>query len=267
MNHVLSFGYRVSLCLILLFIALPILVVVAASVSPSASVSLNPADWTLAWYGKLWVARWLNPFWLSVKIAAAVAILSGTLGFLAAYAVAYERCPGHSLIMPFLLSPLSVPQIVKGVAIVLFLSSAGLYQLLGWPGLIAGHVVLTLPFTARMVATSIFNFNRNLDRAARSLGASKWQRVRYILFPLVKPGLFSGMTLAFIISFNDVPLSLFLVRPGQTTLPITVINFFEYSLDPVLAAVNVASLAFILVAIFVFEKLGGFSAQIHGGSK
>jgi putative spermidine/putrescine transport system permease protein len=75
------------------------------------------------------------------------------------------------------------------------------------------------------------------------------------------------MTFAFIISFNNIPLSVFLVRPGQTTLPITVINYMEYSLDPVLAAVNVASLIFILATIFLFEKLGGFSAQIHGGSK
>lgn len=267
MNRALSIAYRVILAAILLFIALPILVVIAASVSPTATVTLHPSDWTIAWYVKLLVARWIDPFFLSVKIAVIVALLSGALGFLAAYAVVYERCPGHSFFMPFLLSPLSVPQIVKGVAIVLFLSSAGFYQFLGMPGLIAGHVVLTLPFTVRMAATSMFNFDRNLDRAARILGASKLQRVRFVLFPLVKPGLFSGMTLAFIISFNDVPLSLFLVRPGQTTLPITVINFFEYSLDPILAAVNVASLIFILLAIVLFEKLGGFSAQIHGGSK
>ncbi len=267
MNQLLSLAYRISLGAILLFIALPILVVVAASLSPTARVTLLPSDWTLAWYAKLWVARWLDPFTLSVKIAAIVALLSGAIGFLAAYAVVYERCPGHNFLMPFLLSPLSVPQIVKGVAIVLCLSSAGLYQFLGMPGLIAAHVLLTLPFTVRMVATSMFNFDRNLDRAARILGASKLQRVRYVLLPLVKPGLFSGMTLAFIISFNDVPLSLFLVRPGQTTLPIAVINFFEYSLDPILAAVNVASLLFILLAIALFEKLGGFSAQIHGGSK
>jgi putative spermidine/putrescine transport system permease protein len=267
MNRICSLAYRLTLFAILLFIALPILVVVIASVSPTASVTLQPWEWTLAWYAKLWVARWIDPFYLSVKVAALVALLSGALGFLAAYAVAHERCPGHGVIMPFLLSPLSVPQIVKGVAIVLCLSSAGLYQFLGMPGLIAGHVVLTLPFTVRMVATSMFNFDRNLDRAARILGASKLQRVRYVLFPLIKPGLFSGMTLAFIISFNDVPLSLFLVRPGQTTLPIAVINFFEYSLNPILAAVNVSSLIFILLAIVLFEKLGGFSAQIHGGSK
>jgi putative spermidine/putrescine transport system permease protein len=75
------------------------------------------------------------------------------------------------------------------------------------------------------------------------------------------------VTFAFIIPFNNIPLSVFLVRPGDSTLPITVINYLEYSLDPVMAAVNVASMAFILTVIFLFEKIGGFSAQIHGGSK
>ncbi|CAN7658092.1 ABC transporter permease [Neorhizobium sp. LjRoot104] len=267
MNRALSGLYWLSLILILLFITLPLLVVVAASLSPSSAVTFAPSDWTLKWYGALWANKWLNPFLLSLKIALVVSLLSGVLGALAAYAIAYEKCPGSAAIMTFLLSPLAVPQIVKGVAIVLFLSSAGFYMLLGTPGLIAAHIVLTLPFAARMIATSIYNFDRNLDRAAQILGASKWQRIRHILFPLVKPGVFSGMIFAFIISFNNIPLSVFLVRPGQTTLPITVINYMEYSLDPVLAAVNVASLIFILATIFLFEKLGGFSAQIHGGSK
>ena len=267
MNRLVSIGYWLSLSAVMLFITLPILVVIAASVSPTAEVSLLPWEWTLDWFGRLWVSKWLDPFYLSARIAFLVALTSGVLGVLGAYAVVYEKCPGHEAILSFLLSPLAVPQIVKGVAIVLFLSSAGFYHFLGTPGLFAAHVILTLPFTVRMIATSMYNFDRNLDRAARILGANKWQRVRHVLLPLIKPGLFSGMTLAFIISFNNVPLSLFLVRPGQTTLPITVINYFEYSLDPILAAVNVASLFFVLSVIFLFEKLGGFSATIHGGSK
>lgn len=267
MNRTLSFGFWLSLSLVMVFIALPLLVVVAASVSPTPEVTFQPWDWTLRWLAGIWTQRWIDPFILSTKIAVLVAAVSGVLGVLGAYAVVYERCPGHDAILAFLLSPLAVPQIVKGVAIVLFISSAGLYGLLGTPGLIAAHVILTLPFAARMITTSMYNFDKNLDRAAQILGASKWQRVRLILLPLIKPGIFSGMTFAFIISFNNVPLSLFLVRPGQMTLPITVINYFEYSLDPILAAVNVASLAFVLLVIFLFEKVGGFSAQIHGGSK
>ena len=267
MNRVLSILFQLSLLLILAFIALPLVVVFAASVSPTATISFNPTEWTMKWFGELTSRRWLDPFLLSVKLAAIVTFFSGVLGLLAAYAVAYRKCPGHEAIMAFLLSPLAVPQIVKGVAIVLFLSSFGFYHLLGTAGLVMAHIVLTLPFVVRMIAGAMYNFDRRLDQAARILGATAFQRIRFILLPIIKPGLFSGMTFAFILSFNNIPLSVFLVRPGETTLPITVINHMEYSLDPVLAAVNVASLAFILAAIFLFERIGGFSTQIHGGSK
>ncbi len=267
MNSIVSGLFWVSLVGVMAFITLPLVVVVAASLSPTAQVTLIPWEWTAHWYGDLMASRWLDPFMLSAQIAVFVSLTSGVLGLLAAYVVAFEKCPGHATIMSFLLSPLAVPQIVKGVAIVLFLSSAGLYGWLGTPGLIAAHIILTLPFAVRMIATAMFNFDKNLDRAGQSLGASKAQRIRHLLLPIIKPGVFSGMTFAFIISFNNIPLSVFLVRPGETTLPITVINYLEYSLDPVLAAVNVASLLFVLAVIFVFEKIGGFSAQIHGGSK
>lgn len=267
MTRFISIAFWLALVLVLTFVTLPLIVVLAASLSPTMEVTFLPWHWTLRWYGDMWTAKWLDPFLLSIEIALIVALLSGLFGSLGAYVVAYEKCPGHNAIMAFLLSPLAVPQIVKGVAIVLFLSSAGLYRMLGTPGLIIAHVVLTMPFVVRMVATALFNYDKRLDRAARILGAGKWQRIRYVLLPLIKPGLFSGMAFAFIISFNDVSLSLFLVRPGQITLPITIMNFMEYSLDPILAAVNVASLSFIIAALFIFEKVGGFSAQLHGGSK
>ncbi|WP_087002120.1 ABC transporter permease [Rhizobium sullae] len=267
MNRLLTILFRVSLIAILAFITVPLLVVVAASFSPTSTVTFWPGDWTFQWYTALLESRWLDPFLLSAGLAIIVSLASGLLGVLAAYSVAYQKCPGHTAIMSFLLSPMAVPQIVKGVAIVLFLSSAGLYQLLGTPGLVMAHIVLTMPYVMRMAATAMFNFDKRLDRAARILGAGPVQRIRYVLLPLIRSGLFSGMTFAFIISFNNIPLSVFLVRPGQTTLPIAVINHLEYSLDPVLAAVNVASLLFVLGTIILFEKIGGFSAHFHGGSK
>jgi putative spermidine/putrescine transport system permease protein len=267
MNRLISASYWVALATVLAFITLPLLVVVAASLSPTADITFLPWEWTAKWYGEIVAQRWLQPFWLSVRIALAVSAISGVIGMLAAYFVVYEKIPGSDALMAAILSPLSVPQIVKGVAIVLFISMIGLQSVLGTQALIAAHTVLALPFVVRMVATSIANFDGNLYRAGQILGANRWQCARFILLPAVKPGLLSGMTFAFIISFNNIPLSVFLVRPGDTTLPITVINYLEYSLDPVMAAVNVASMAFILAVILTFEKLGGFSAQLHGGSK
>ena len=267
MTRTIAFGFWLTLALVLAFITLPLVVVVAASLSPTAAVSFRPWDWTPIWYGGLFDERWVQPFLLSVRIAVLVAAISGVLGTLAALALVYERVAGSSVIIAALLSPLSVPQIVKGVAIVLFLSIIGLQNLLGTPALIAAHVVLALPFVMRMAVGALVNFDDNLDRAAQILGASRAQRLFYVVLPLIKPGVLSGVTFAFIISFNNIPLSVFLVRPGDTTLPIAVINHLEYSLDPIMAAVNVASMVFILVVILAFEKLGGFSAQLHGGSK
>ncbi|MBB3464487.1 ABC transporter permease [Rhizobium sp. BK377] len=267
MTKVIAISFWAALILVLAFIALPLLVVVAASLSPTAAVTFRPWEWTLVWYGGLFEERWVRPFLLSVEIAVIVAAISGALGTLAAFALVYERIPGSGVIMAALLSPLSVPQIVKGVAIVLFLSIIGLQNMLGMPALIAAHIVLALPFVMRMAAGALANFDENLDRAAQILGASRRQRMLYVVLPLIKPGVLSGVTFAFIISFNNIPLSVFLVRPGDTTLPIAVINHLEYSLDPVMAAVNVASMIFVLMVILAFEKLGGFSAQLHGGSK
>jgi putative spermidine/putrescine transport system permease protein len=267
MNRLGAVAFKLSLGMVLLFISLPLIVVFAASFSPTASISFDPEAWTLRWYGDLASQRWMGPFLLSVKVAFLTAAISGILGTMAAYAIVYERVPGSDTILAFLLSPLSVPQIVKGVAIVLFLSQFALQGAMGTPALVAAHVVLALPFVTRMVGGSIANFDRGLDRAGRILGANKSQRLRHILLPMIKPGVLSGVIFAFILSFNNIPLSVFLVRPGETTLPITVINYLEYSLEPVMAAVNVASMLFILALIFLFEKLGGFSVQIHGGSK
>lgn len=267
MTRVIALGFWSALVLVLTFITLPLLVVIAASISPTSAVTFRPWEWTLVWYGGLFEERWVQPFLLSVQIAVFVAAISGVLGTLAALALVYERVPGSSAIMAALLSPLAVPQIVKGVAIVLFLSIIGLQTMLGTPALIAAHVVLALPFVMRMAAGALANFDDNLDRAAQILGASKRQRLVYVVLPLIKPGFLSGVIFAFIISFNNIPLSVFLVRPGDTTLPIAVINHLEYSLDPILAAVNVASMIFILLVILAFEKFGGFSAQLHGGSK
>ncbi|MBP1852809.1 putative spermidine/putrescine transport system permease protein [Rhizobium halophytocola] len=241
--------------------------VLVASLSPTSEVTFDATKWSLAWYGQLASARWISPFLLSVRIAFIVAALSAVIGFLAAIAVVDERLPGSAAIMSWLMSPLAVPQIVKGVAIVLFLSRLGWQAQLGMPALVAGHLVLALPFVTRMIATSLYGFDRRLDRAAQILGASRLQRLWHVLLPMVRPGILSGVTFAFVLSFNNIPLSVFLATPGHTTLPITVINYLEYSLNPVMAAVNIASMMFILAVIFLFERIGGFSAQLHGGSK
>jgi putative spermidine/putrescine transport system permease protein len=115
-----------------------------------------------------------------------------------------------------------------------------------------------------MILISLFNFDTQLEHAAQNLGARPWQTFWHITLPLLKPGIFAGMTFSFIISFNNVPVSLFLVRPGTTTLPIKILNYLEYRLDPTLAAVNMVSLLVVLVIVAVAERMGGFTKFVYG---
>lgn len=106
MNRVSSLLFQVSLVAVLIFITLPILVVLAASLSPTSEVTLDPRLWTLRWYGDLAAPRWLEPFWLSVKIAVVVSVISGIAGLFAAYAIVFERFPRSDMVMSFLLAAL-----------------------------------------------------------------------------------------------------------------------------------------------------------------
>jgi putative spermidine/putrescine transport system permease protein len=269
MRRFLKFGlprwtFGTIVTLIYGFMILPIIVVVVASLNAEPYLDLPPSSLSLRWYAEVLTSEWLPPLRLSLLIAFAVAFAAALLGGLGAFAIARYRFPGRNAMQAFLLSPLAVPSIVTGVAVLQFLSVTGLRSLIGLPALVLAHVAVTIPFAVRMILISLFNFNLRLEQAAASLGARPWQTFWHITLPLLKPGIFAGMTFAFVISFNNVPVSLFLVRPGTTTLPIKILNYLEYRLDPTLAAVNMVSLFVVLAIVLVAERIGGFTRFVYG---
>ena len=255
--------FRTIVLLIYAFMILPILVVILASLNSEPYLQLPPQDLTLQWYRAVFTEEWLPPLQLSLIIALIVAGAAAVLGGLGAFAIARYRFRGRGALQAFFLSPLAVPSIVTGVAILQFLTTVGLRNILGLPALILAHIAVTVPFTVRMILISLFNFNMRLEQAAQNLGARPWQTFWHITLPLLKPGIFAGMTFAFVISFNNVPVSLFLVKPGTTTLPIKILNFLEYRLDPTLAAVNMVSLLVVLVLVVLAERFGGFTRFVY----
>lgn len=250
--------------LIYLFMLLPIVVVVLASLNPEPYLSLPPKGLSFRWYAKVFTAEWMPALQLSLIIAAIVAVGAAGLGGLGAFAIARYRFPGRNALQAFLLSPLAIPSIVMGVAVLQFLTIIHFQSLLGLPALILAHIAVTIPFTVRMILISLFNFNVSLEQAAQNLGARPRQTFWYITLPLLKPGIFAGMIFAFVISFNNVPVSLFLVRPGTVTLPIKILNYLEYRLDPTLAAINMISLLVVLAIVIVAERIGGFTNFVYG---
>lgn len=257
-------AFNVLVFAIYAFMFLPILIVVLVSLNAEPYLTLPPESLSLRWYRQVFTREWLPPLTYSLWIALFTALASGILGGLGAFAIARYRFRGRAALQAFLMSPLSIPSIITGVAILQFVTLINFQLALGTPALILGHIVVTLPFTVRMIGISLFNFDSKVEQAAQNLGARPRQVLWYVTLPLMKPGLFAGMTFAFIVSFNNVPVSLFLVRPGSTTLPIQILNYLQYRLDPTLAAVNMVSLIIVLVLVVIAERVGGFTRFLYG---
>lgn len=246
------------------FMFLPIAVVLVMSLSPTKLLEFPPRVLSIAWYLAALTPDWIGPARVSFTLALGAALLSTLLGVAGAFAVVRHQFPGRQAVLAALQSPLAVPSIVAGVAILQFFTLAGAKALLGFPALLLAHTVETIPFIVRTVSISLQGVDRNLELAAMNLGARRWQTLRHVTFPLIKPGIFAGAAFAFIISFNNVNISLFLVRPGEITLPIRIMNFMEYGVEPILAAVNILSLVAVLLVVVIAERLGGFTRFLYG---
>ena len=157
------------------------------------------------------------------------------------------------------MAPLIVPGIVAGAAVYMAfieVESATEIPLAGtFPGLLLAHVLIALPWTVRLVTASLLGLDRGLEEAAKSLGAGALTVFRRVTLPMIRPGIVAGAMFSFVVSFVDLEKSLFLVGPGRTTLPIQIISYLEWSLDPTIAAVATIQIAIITLALVVSDRV------------
>jgi putative spermidine/putrescine transport system permease protein len=157
-----------------------------------------------------------------------------------------------------LLLPLVVPGVVAGTAIYVFQVEAeiltGLPLVASLPGLVLAHVLITIPWTVRLVTASLAGLDRSVEEAALSLGAGPWTTFRRVTLPLIRPGVVAAALFSFIISFGNLEMSLFLVGPGRTTLPIAILQYLEWRIDPVIAAVSCLQIGLIAVGMAVTDR-------------
>lgn len=255
--------YRVALTTILAFIAAPIVVVLLSSVNSTQYLRFPPEGFSLRWWEAALTERWLGPTWLSLQLAAATALAASVLGTLAALGIHRGTFPGREALLALLLSPLILPQIVTGAALLQFTAIMDVRWLLGFPALLLGHIVITLPYAIRTVLISLQGVDRRLEWAAQDLGADPLRTFRRVTLPLIKNGVFAGFVFAFIVSFNDVPISLFLGRPGNVPIPIAILGHVESRFDPAVSAVAVVTIIIVLALIAVGERFARVSEFIY----
>lgn len=228
---------KVLVALILLVMIAPIVVVVVLSFSSASYLTFPPPAFGVRWYREYLGSRdWLAATALSLEVAISVVVLSTTLGTMATLGLARLPQPARMLATGLILSPLIMPVII--VAIGVYYAFAR-YGLVGTPaGLVLAQTCLAVPFVVTSVGASLAGFDRRLEMAALSLGATPFGTFRQVTLPLILPGILVGALFAFITSFDELVVALFLSGANAVTLPRRMWEDLRYALDPTIAAVS-----------------------------
>lgn len=250
--------------LILLFLALPIVVIVVTSFGKDAFGTFPPHAWTFGWYKQLFAdgSKWPAALSLSALVAAMTTAFSLILGMTAATALVRSDLPLRSVVHGLVLAPLIIPQVVIALGLFLLFEPA---SMLGSPVAIAlGHTVLASPIAVMILMATLKGIDERLEDAAAGMGAGRLTIWRRVTLPLAMPGLVAAGIFAFITSFDEFFISQFLSSVDTVTLPVQVFNVLQYNVDPSVTAISailiaVAVVALVLVA--VVRGLGGSGGQ------
>ena len=219
------------------FILGPMILVIASSFNTETSFPASFEGFTLRWYTRIWDHQeFLASAKTSAIIAATSAAVATAVAFLAAYAMSYRGRKENSWLAAWLASPLLVPQVVLSLGMLQLVSIIGVGA--GFMALFAVHTVHNIPFALRLAMTGFARFDFALEDAAASLGASKTAAWREVTIPLLRPSMVAGFVLCFIMSFVNLPISLFLADTATSTLPVVMYSYIESRIDPMLAAVS-----------------------------
>jgi putative spermidine/putrescine transport system permease protein len=239
---------RVVVVLILFVMIVPIVVVVVLSFSSASYLTFPPPAFGLRWYKEYLGSRdWLAATALSIEVGVSVVVSSTILGTVAALGLARLPPTTRMLATGLILSPLVIPVII--VAIGEYYAFAR-YGLVGTPlGLVLAHTCLAVPFVVTSVGASLAGFDRRLEMAALGLGATPVGTFRQVTLPLILPGVMVGGLFAFITSFDELVVTLFLSGANAVTLPRRMWEDLRYALDPTIAAVSTLTIAVTVVPL------------------
>jgi putative spermidine/putrescine transport system permease protein len=245
------------------FILTPMVLVCAVAFTSKGYISLPTEGLSLRWFRAVMEnPRFLESFLFSLGLGIFAATAAVILSLLSAIAIARHRFRGREAMLAFFLSPLMIPHVVLGMAFLRAFSGLGLTGTLA--GLLAAHVILVMPYALRLALVSTAGLDRAIERAAESLGARPTAVFFRITLPLLIPGVVSGWVIAFITSFDELTMSIFIASPSTTTLPVRMFLQIEDKIDPLVTAVAALLIAFTSIAIFVLDRLIGIETLFVG---
>lgn len=251
------FFLNVFVCAVYVFLMAPIVLIVVLSLNSGEFLLFPIEGVSLRWFGELFNSRqFMDAIGTSFQVAIISTIVSGILGTLAAIYCIRFAGRMRSTLRLFMMAPLLIPEILTAIALLFFMYQIGIGTRHSI-GLQIGHIIITFPYVFLNVYSALFNFDRSLEEASRSLGASPLTTFRRVTLPMIKPGVITGCLFAFIISFDIFNISLLLKGIGTTTLPIQLFDYLRWDFDPTAAAVSSLSIIMTLVAILILDRFVG----------
>lgn len=251
---------RVGAWLVLLFLVLPALIAIPVSLTPKRFLSMPKGDYSLRHFEHLFTSpEWMSSFAQSGIIAVSTALFATVLGTLASIGLWRITSRFSETVRAFLLLPLIIPQIISAMVFYRLLIPMGLID--SYAGLILAHTVLAAPMVLITVSASLANFDPKLEQASRNLGASNWTTMRRVILPSIRPGVFAGALFAFILSWDEIVVTLFISKFSVYTLPRRMWNGIRENTDPTVAAAAVVLIVVTLIAFAVSAILTRRRAQ------
>lgn len=249
--------------LVVAFMMTPLVVVCLVAFTPSDTLQVPWGAYSLRWFRAVFEhGDLVQSFWNSLFVAALAATLSVLLAVPAALAIVRYEFPGRQALNGLLMSPLIVPHLVLGVAMLRLFALLEVRGSTAW--LTLAHVVIVTPYALRLMVAALSGADRSIEQAALSLGASRWTAFCRVTLPLMLPGITGGWMLAFINSFDEVTMSIFITSPQTVTLPVRMYMLATESIDPMMAAVSALIVGLTAVVMLLLERLYGLDKVLVG---
>lgn len=244
---------------IFIFLFFPLFIIVVTSFGENPTIQFPIEGFTLDWYANVFSnGGFMTSFWLSLRISLLATLLALLIGVPAAYALSRFEFPGRQALKSFFLSPMIIPGVVVGFALFQFIVIR--MQMDIFTGLLLGHFLISLPYIIRVVGSSIEQLDVSLEEASWTLGCTPFVAFFKIVLPNISTGIYASFMLAFINSFNNIPVSQFLTGPGVTALPTNLMAYIEYNYDPTVSALSVLLMLLTIILMVLIEKTLGLAS-------
>ncbi|PRD44721.1 ABC transporter permease [Phyllobacterium phragmitis] len=249
--------------LVVAFVLAPLVVICLVAFTPENTLTIPTTQFSLRWFRAIldypdFVTAFGNSLWL----ATIAATLSAVIAVPAALAIDRYHFAGRDALNALFLSPLIIPHLVLGVAFLRLFALIGVTGSFGW--LVLSHVIVITPYVLRLVIAALSGLDRSAEQAAMTLGASRWTVFRRITLPMILPGVTGGWLLAFINSFDELTMSIFVTSPATVTLPVRMYMYATESIDPMMAAVSALMIALTAIAMLVLDRMFGLDKILVG---